>query len=741
MSDIRIEQLLGMDSSAFPGMTEKPTYLQNVVHTRDGGYAPAPGMTQGLTADPQRTIAFGDGKRLFYTTQGTGGVAPTYAWNLETSLVDYYGDLAPLDIYAPYGNGVLGAGVGATPGTYDMGAANAWRPFQARAFGRNEVSSPVIADLNMTATAVALPGYTTPPTSMTSPYRHAQRPGFQTGFWRLVTVYFRRRKGTQIGSTLNPSNITPTYLGNAYTVYLPAYPSGIPGEYYVDFTFTGLPDGYEPVFFGFDTEKVPGYRITRPSLKQNLPGTALAVGEGISVITNGGIGIWYAEVAGTLDTAFKADVPYTVGDVAQAGTATLKFVGYSAPYTPDAVDEKALYDYFTNTETLNGPAYLMADYINRVRPEPLQTSGVTPYYRWAGLKVDETGDGQYRLYWEGNEESDPERATFLPVGTKTAVQAGRTWVAPDYVIRSGLDATQVRNDVQPWIVNTLICEEATLGTATVYYSELHSIEFRESFIVLPFRRSQQIVALTSSAVGLVALGDSDAVIVSGDSEASFRASPVPAPGALSQATAASYQGVVVYCTPTGLYLLESGGATEQSLPVAREWGGPVALSVDEAEASVLIQMSDGRALHYDIRRRAWNVWTLPHRLLALSAPMHALQQGTGEVMLLTNLFSPLGPSRAEFRVDGGHPGVRKTFRTVSYRKDGQGVTALDTRSPRDSIYTRSSTTTDPDPTTTVHRINVAGETLLMRLEFAVPIGGPIIIDVNTAKPVEDIRRT
>lgn len=776
MTDIRIEALKGMNSSVIKGMGDSPLALTNVIFRRDGGYAVAPSGTQrilGARVFKQFSV------RRYAFLQEAGGAYLYDLKNFTKTLYSGAGGTILKDAVA-YGSYVItsgnyvGAGVTGGPLTPNSlsGEVSDGEPtggpdtLETRAYGLDLTSFPLIAPVTYMVKYVPAfaPGNAVKAAAAGDPtYRYDNETylGFNVGSWHLITVYFRRKAG-RVGTVLNPTEAKPLYLANHLTLLLPAYPTDaaaapIYGQYHPAFTFTGIPEDYEPVIFGFSGPATPG----TPTAANKIPsqGTDIVLHDVITVQTNGSFGLWQATGAGTL--ASWPNLPgtnYELGAEVSFSGIPFRFIGYQyTDYGYGAgsggtyfVDESQMFNYL-QAQGLDAPLFLMADYINRARPGPLPQNGNTPRHRWGRLNVIQTG-AEYRVTRSAhrNAELNPDRATFFPIGSRSAESNGVVWVAADYVIRNTFTPSVVNNRTATFNISPMVREWAKAGRMrTVYYSQPYSLDFGEDFVIPPLPRSATITAVEATLSGVIVFGEADACLISGDSPASFRATSLNIPGTISQETVATLNGVTYYANADGLYMLNGGQAQLLSEPVADIWriAPPSSISVNTREGTLLISMLATHTMHYDTLRNAWSSWSVNQVIgtsgfaMPFAHASHILATPTGTIYTMDALS--LATAEAVFLVDGASPGTRKTFTKASYKAEREisGATELYYRASEAEEWRKSSSTTDGDLATMMHRLSAHGNALYVRLSFKnASVGGPLTIGVDMVDDAADIGR-
>lgn len=776
MPTFRIDVLKGMDSSVVRGMADHPYRLENVVHTRNGGYKPAP--TGMLMLENVRAFKQFSYPRYAYVRMDNNSTA---LYDIQTGQVTQYGSQGYRDL-AVYGDQIVTSGsvLGNAPVNFGLGLQSLSVPTQGdiippqdrifsevptRAFDLKMGSTEVIPDIRMTAECVPETGYTVAPTDAYSNYvLPGGRKGFTTGIPYVMTVYFARTSRA-LGTIINPGSASAPYLAPMFVLWIPAEPrdaNGTPilGEYTLRLRFTGVPTGYEAQFYG--TQQTVSLSAPRARMQASLQvagvgDTAVSINDTVASYMNmGGYAVWIALSAGTLKGALNppSTREWKPGDTYRQDGVDFQLLGYSEDndyYQSSAtLNDATLYYHLLQRGGTGAPLYLMAEYSNRANPTV--TGNSLKAFYWGRFDAEKQTDDSYvvRRYHPEPRESSPDLATFFPMGTRAVSSGGRVWVAADYVITTALATSRVqdRHSVVPlnYVQREYANNARGASIRTLYYSEPNQpLDFRENFIIPPMRKSYTITALAATSSGVIAFGNADACLISGDSPANFRATALDIPGTLSQATVGSYKGSVVYANEEGLYLLDGGTPTLVSEPVTREWGTPLALSVNALEGTILVSFGDKPSLHFDIRRKDWSVWNM-HQLL-LGSLGHALpveqdyhvaavpkSSGRADVFGLTGEGS--AHALARFSLDAGSPETRKHFLKVSYRRDGAQPVELEVAGQG-----VSSTKQDNESTLMMHRINHHGNSvdLTFRFGFQAVIGGPIVVEAKGVKEATDIR--
>lgn len=541
-------------------------------------------------------------------------------------------------------------------------------------------------------------------------YPEGTRHGFdpRTSHWvfmyRLAEQYVNKPK---LGTTLNPrpskaSRMRPIIL------HIPPYPGGITKEYKLVFN---NPDNVDFHFYGAakpekrSFKEYSGVPVDKKTLRAG-GGATVAEGTLVSAApinpdssisedtTYSDLQYVYQALEGGKVSEKEPDWPASVGATLRDGEVT--WVNRGINFNRATI--------LTFAEYISHVSNPPVDYL---RPEIEWVPKTNALGPWEQLYAQGTPGGVVEVFRSKDPTPDPYYPhSFFPAGKITELHLARTWVMADAVWRSYVKRTALTNVVTDMEEGEW---ETTTQRRTVYYSEPETPWlFIERFINLPMDKSRQVVAMRSLGEYLVFLGDADAVVLSGDSEANFNVSNLDIPGAFSQNTTATHQGVLYYRGVGGIYRMSGGRAEEISKPIAnlipRKPTIPdEGLAVDGEFGRLLVRVATNQLLVFDIATEAWSV--LAENVQPLQVGKSGYGGMAGKLYALDG--KPNKPMLISYRdLDGGSAVVRKSVKSVSMVVESDSPTGTATariRAHRPNAA--SSTFTEPAPVLVNQTIN------------------------------------
>jgi hypothetical protein len=676
-SKIQIEKLLGM--SLLPRtLTGQPDLLQNVSFNNLGGWTTV-GTSVRLDAalsDVQNVVDYDSGSVLYHKLssdnafvvqledESTEEIEITGFWDKNT--------LVQIDPQTVLSYDFIGDGVAVIQhGNYrDLLTPPLDMPSDIEV-----VCTPNIDNLDGPA-----------PTSYSSTYAYSKggRIGFSPDISNYIMMYVQEYTvddpDLYSGTTLNPEFSKP-FNRIPQIIHIPPQPEDelgnpIYGEYFVE---VRIPSNKRVYFYG------RGYpsSSTRQYYEKFRPGS-LSLSLGTSVAEGD---MWMNEVQYSTPTgeviemqqyfivtsagdlpSFGSEIDWNAGkgygSKVVAGTATYTNIG---PVQGQATQDFAYYV----SDAFDTP-------LNYVAREDLQRNHlrVPTKFVWEMLEADGMVDGTDYVYTVTAGRSTYKNVegfrpyTFYPVGTIAESHQGRSWMVAQafYEVRAGTGTHSSILDIRETV------REVSSAEKTVYYSEWgRSTDWPENFIRLSFRKSRAVKVMRSIGDHLIFIGEADACVLSGDTEANFRLSPLDIPGAYQQDLSVVIAGVLYYRGVGGIYRLAGGQPEKVSGDLNSIFVQPPSssdsMTADFEALRLYYHFYGGSTYCFDILTGQWSQM-VDGNLITASLRSKKTQPAVAFNAQKLYLISETHPHDSTLRavfgtIDAGDAGRRKNYLSVS----------------------------------------------------------------------------